>query len=137
MGFLLATVLLTAQLRFAWLSDLHVGSATGLDDLRAAVADIRRLDSIRFVLITGDITENGRTADLLATKTALDSLPVQYYILPGNHDTKWSESGTAAFPAIFGGERFSARIDCSCSGLSSGSACARPTGTFTGRPPLV
>jgi outer membrane protein assembly factor BamB len=111
MGLLLTTLLLVSQLRFAWLTDLHVGSGTGLDDLHAAVADIGTLPGIRFVLVTGDITESGSTADLLSAKAALDRLTVPYYIVPGNHDTKWSESGTTAFPAIFGSERFAARVD--------------------------
>jgi outer membrane protein assembly factor BamB/predicted phosphodiesterase len=111
MSILLTTLLLAAQLQFAWLSDLHVGGATGLDDLRAAVTDIRSLPEIRFVLITGDITESGDTDDLLSARDALDSLRVPFYIIPGNHDTKWSETGTTAFPAIFGGERFIVRID--------------------------
>lgn len=111
MSLLLTTLLLAAQLQFAWLTDLHVGSTTGLEDLRSAVADIRGLPEIRFVLITGDISESGDTDDLLATRAALDSLRVPFYIIPGNHDTKWSESGTTAFPAIFGTERFALRVD--------------------------
>jgi outer membrane protein assembly factor BamB len=111
MGHLLTTLLLVSQLQFAWLTDLHVGSEAALEDLHAAVADITTLPNIRFVLVTGDITESGSTADLLSAKAALDRLTVPYYIIPGNHDTKWSESGTTAFPAIFGSERFTARVD--------------------------
>lgn len=31
---------------------------------------------------------------------------MKYYIIPGNHETKWSESGVTDFGHIFGGERF-------------------------------
>jgi len=111
MAFVLTILLTFGQIRFAWLSDLHIGGSTGLDDTQAAVQDINTLNDIRFVLVTGDITESGATADLLKARTALDALTVPYYIVPGNHDTKWSESGGTAFPSIFGRERFVERID--------------------------
>jgi outer membrane protein assembly factor BamB len=110
MTLVFASLLILAQIRFAWLSDLHIGGSTGLDDVRAAVQDMNNLNDIRFVLVTGDITESGATADLLLARAALDALTVPYYILPGNHDTKWSESGATAFPSIFGRERFAERI---------------------------
>ncbi len=111
MPFLLTPLLLFAQIHFVWLTDLHVGSPTGLDDLREAVADITTLEGVRFALLTGDITETGSTEELLSARAALDKLAVPYYIIPGNHDTKWSESGGTAFPSIFGRERFSQRVD--------------------------
>lgn len=110
MGWILALAFLVSQVRFAWLTDLHVGGATGLGDLRAAVADIRTQPDIGFVLITGDITESGLTADLIATRQVLDSLAVPWHIIPGNHDTKWSESGTTAFRTVFGPDRFIADL---------------------------
>src|SRR5665647_2787343 len=48
-----------APLRFAWVSDTHVGSDRGADDLRATVADINSQSGLSFVLVTGDITEMG------------------------------------------------------------------------------
>ncbi|NTV81707.1 MAG: hypothetical protein HGA24_09840, partial [Candidatus Aminicenantes bacterium] len=78
---------------FAWLSDTHVGSDRGAADLRASVADINKQGSFAFVLVTGDITEMGLYANLRTAKDILDGLRVPYHIIPGNHDTKWSESG--------------------------------------------
>jgi outer membrane protein assembly factor BamB len=57
-------------------------------------------------LVTGDLTEEGDQESLLKAKSILDRLKVRYYAIPGNHETKWSESGMTAFGDIFGDERF-------------------------------
>lgn len=87
-------------LRFAWLSDTHVGSDRGADDLRAAVADINATPGLQFALVTGDVTEMGSLEELSLAKDILDGLGVRYYIIPGNHDTKWSESGATDLPRL-------------------------------------
>src|SRR5512136_810204 len=93
-------------LRFAWVSDTHVGSDRGADDLRASVADINSLPGLAFVLVTGDITEMGTYDNLSLAKEILDRLAVPYHIIPGNHDTKWSGSGGSDFARIWGADRF-------------------------------
>jgi outer membrane protein assembly factor BamB/predicted phosphodiesterase len=92
--------------RFAWLSDTHVGSPTGADDLRLSVRDINMQDDLAFVLLSGDITEMGWNSELRLAKRILDSLRIPYHIIPGNHDTKWSESGCTMFPRLWGADRF-------------------------------
>lgn len=94
------------QFRFAWLSDTHVGSQTGTLDLINSVHDINSQKKINFIIISGDITETGRTDDIETSKTILDSLNKPYFIIPGNHDTKWSESGCTKFIETFGSEKF-------------------------------
>ncbi|HEX9614705.1 MAG TPA: PQQ-binding-like beta-propeller repeat protein [Bacteroidota bacterium] len=91
---------------FAWLSDTHIGNVTAAEDLGRSVRDINSMDSIAFVLLTGDITEMGSDAQLALAKTILDSLTKPYYIVPGNHDTKWSESGCNTFKRLWGNDRF-------------------------------
>lgn len=93
-------------LRFAWLSDTHVGSDRGADDLRAAVADINATKGLRFALVTGDVTEMGSLEELSLAKNILDGLRLPYHIIPGNHDFKWSESGATDFPRLWGSDRF-------------------------------
>jgi outer membrane protein assembly factor BamB len=95
-----------APLRFAWLSDTHVGSERGGPDLKASVDDINRQTGIAFVLVTGDVTDMGLYANFRAAKDILDRLEVPYHILPGNHDTKWSESGGSDFRRLWGDDRF-------------------------------
>ena len=92
--------------RFAWLSDTHVGSTTGEDDLRASVRDINGMHGLSFVLISGDVTEYGSLDQLTLAKRILDSLTIPYHVIPGNHDTKWSASGATDFPRLWGADRF-------------------------------
>ncbi|MDQ3683510.1 MAG: PQQ-binding-like beta-propeller repeat protein [Bacteroidota bacterium] len=114
-GFLLVLLfcvfILSAQtkpFRFAFISDTHIGSPNGAaeEDLRRTVADINSMNDVAFVVITGDITELGTDEEIKLAKQILDSLDVPYYIIPGNHDTGWSESGGLSFTKIFGDEKF-------------------------------
>ncbi|TCJ17591.1 metallophosphoesterase [Flaviaesturariibacter flavus] len=94
--------------RFAFISDTHIGSPSGLaeEDLRRTVVDINRRSDVAFVVLTGDITELGTNRQLALAKQILDSLRVPWYIIPGNHDTGWSESGGLGFASVFGTDRF-------------------------------
>ena len=96
----------SAPLRFAWLRDTHVGSTTGEQDLRAAVRDISSLTGLSFVVLSGDVTEYGSREQLRLAKEILDGLTIPDHILPGNHDTKWSESGATDFPRMWKEDRF-------------------------------
>jgi outer membrane protein assembly factor BamB/calcineurin-like phosphoesterase family protein len=98
----------SSPFRFAFISDTHIGSPNGgaEEDLRRTVADINAQAGIDFVVITGDITELGKNTEIALAKQILDSLHVTYYIIPGNHDTGWSESGGLTFTKIFGSDKF-------------------------------
>lgn len=96
----------TQSFRFAWLSDTHVGSPTGAADLSAAVEDINTLHGIAFVIVSGDIGEMGSDSQLVLAKSMLDSLKFPYYIIPGNHDAKWSESGCTEFKKLWKSDKF-------------------------------
>lgn len=106
------TVVMQAQtgaFRFAQLTDLHLSThnPNPTEDLLRSIARINATDSLDFVLVTGDITEEGDRATLEKVKSCLDLLKVKYYITLGNHETKWSDSGCTAFGEVFGYERFS------------------------------
>lgn len=94
------------EIKFVHLSDTHIGSATGADDLRLTVKDINENPAIQFVIITGDITEFGSDEEIKLAKQILDSLNKPWHIIPGNHDSNWSESGSNTFKKVFGNETF-------------------------------
>lgn len=95
--------------RFAFISDTHIGSPNGSaeEDLRRTVRDINSRTDVQFVVLTGDITELGTNEELKLAKQILDSLDVPWYIMPGNHDTGWSESGGVMYTTVFGYDKFS------------------------------
>lgn len=103
-----AVTLLSAQtpFKFAQVTDTHVGGQTGADDLRRTVADLNQQKGIDFVILSGDVTEFGSDEELALAKQILDSLKLPLYIVPGNHDSNWSESGANSFRKVFGGETF-------------------------------
>ncbi|MDD3300534.1 MAG: PQQ-binding-like beta-propeller repeat protein [Bacteroidales bacterium] len=93
--------------RFAYLADLHISAVeANVEDLRTSVADIVAQDSLDFVIFAGDITEFGSDQELALAKEIMDELDIPYYILSGNHDSKWSESGVNTFVKVFGYEYF-------------------------------
>lgn len=95
--------------RFVFISDTHIGSPDGKaeEDLRRTVADINTMNDISFVVLTGDITELGTNEEIKRAKQILDEFKVKWYIIPGNHDAGWSESGGDTFIKIFGDDKFS------------------------------
>ncbi|HUR64817.1 MAG TPA: PQQ-binding-like beta-propeller repeat protein [Chitinophagaceae bacterium] len=95
--------------RFAFISDTHIGSPNGSaeEDLRRTVRDINSTPGVAFVVLTGDITELGTNEELKLAKQILDGLKMDWYIIPGNHDSGWSESGGVMFTTIFGNDKFS------------------------------
>lgn len=109
--------------RFALITDLHVTKdSLAYNDLKRSIDQINATPSIRFVLVTGDLTEEGDRASLLKVKHQLDRLNVRYYAVSGNHETKWSESGATDFGRIFGSERF----DFQCEGITFLGFCTGP-----------
>ena len=92
--------------QFAHVTDMHVGSETGVVDLRLTVADINANADLDFVILSGDVTEFGSDEELRLARQLLDSLTIPWYIIPGNHDTNWSESGGNTFREVFGSETF-------------------------------
>ena len=93
--------------QFAWLSDTHISdSGSAAEDLLAAVKDINALPEIDFVIVSGDITEADMADNLDRAKEILDQLTMPYYIIPGNHDTKWTESGGTKFIHLWGEDKF-------------------------------
>lgn len=92
--------------KFGWITDLHIGAKNADADLEAVVEDMNLKKEVSFVIATGDITESGKAEDLKNAKQILDKLTVPYYIIPGNHDTKWSESGGQIFASLWKDDKF-------------------------------
>ena len=93
--------------RFAQITDIHLttNDHRPTEDLLRSIAQINATDSLDFVLVTGDLTDEGDRETMLNVKSCLELLKVKYYVLLGNHETKWSDSGCTAFSEIFGPER--------------------------------
>lgn len=95
------------EYEFAWLTDIHIGYPEADTQLDSIVNLINYFEEIKFVIATGDIAEKGRDEELERAKEVLDQLNVPYYIIPGNHDTKWCESGGTKFIQLWRDDKFS------------------------------
>ena len=95
---------------FALITDIHIhNNNPAVEDLERSVFSINNNPDIQFVFVSGDLTENGDRMSLNQTKNVLDRLRVPYFAVPGNHETKWSESGVTDFRKVFGNKRFKFR----------------------------
>jgi 3',5'-cyclic AMP phosphodiesterase CpdA len=104
--FILNISLSAQSYSYAWLTDIHIGFTGADKDLAAVVKDINGRSNISFIILTGDIAEKGRNEELDLAKDILDDLNEPYFIIAGNHDTKWSESGGTRFIENWNSDRF-------------------------------
>ena len=112
----LAILLLTAlfgcgepesdSLKFAFLTDIHiVEGSPNVENLTLAVNEIN-LSDVDLVIVTGDITNDGSDAELYLAKSILDKLTKPSLVIPGNHETNWSESAGLSIKELWGDDRF-------------------------------
>lgn len=91
---------------FAVFSDTHISKNNPKpgQDLKRVIEDANQNSAIEFVLVSGDLSEEGDYRSLSMAKDLLDQLNKPYYTVLGNHETKWTESGMTDYGKIFGSE---------------------------------
>ena len=101
----LFSVKLSFGLTFAWISDTHleIGRERLADSerrfslssqlLKAAIAEINWDASVEFVVLTGDLINDGRTYNLDALLMELAQLEKPYFVVIGNNDSSSPGSG--------------------------------------------
>ncbi|MGH9197867.1 MAG: metallophosphoesterase family protein, partial [Acidimicrobiia bacterium] len=100
--------------RFVILTDVHIGS--GRDDLaQRAVTDINSIEP-EFVVIPGDITEDGEPEQFGQAKEIFEGFDCPWYVVPGNHDAVQRSTrlpiGSKLFKEVFGEEPDDHVVDC-------------------------
>lgn len=86
-------------LRFAVISDPQVKDGSQLQFLNKALQKAKE-EEVKFVVITGDLSQDGKTQQLEAAKKALDESGLKYYTVPGNHDVLLG--GIQNYQKVFG-----------------------------------
>jgi len=92
--------------RIAILSDIHISPGNASEPkLREAVREIN-VSPFDLVIMAGDLTNEGSDCELANVKSILDSINHPLYVIPGNHETTWSQSATKTFFDLWGNDRF-------------------------------
>lgn len=100
-----------SALRIALLADIHVTPGNANEQaLREAVRQINN-QNFDLVIVNGDLSNEGSDAELANVKAILDSIRHPLRVLPGNHESTWSQSATKTFVDIWGNDRFTADLD--------------------------
>lgn len=97
---------LSAQTEFALLTDLHVSRGNANEKALVGIIDEINAKKVPFVIITGDLTNQGSNEELATVKHLFERFTMPYYVLPGNHETTWSQSAVKEYYRLFGNDRF-------------------------------
>jgi len=104
---ILDTVTLYRIFKFAWISDTHVGAGFTESGLQQVISNINSMqDELDFVINTGDLTEKGLDWELIEYENIMSNCQIPVWNIPGNHDTKWSESGLQQIKTLYGSTHF-------------------------------
>ncbi|MDO5570827.1 MAG: PQQ-binding-like beta-propeller repeat protein [Bacteroidales bacterium] len=94
------------DLKFILLTDLHITPGNNQDkifpDIIKAVEDMNP----EFIIIAGDLTNQGNNIELENVAKRLSGFKKKIYVLPGNHETTWSESAGKTYKQLLGDDRF-------------------------------
>jgi len=93
---------------FVILSDTHIGASNSSWLLSSAIKKINSLvvsNNIKFVFITGDVTNSATTYQYAESRQLLDKLTIPYYPIIGNHDI-WPYNSTWENDAPTGDQLF-------------------------------
>ncbi len=92
--------------KIAVLSDVHVTPGNACEtQLRLAVDEINAAD-YDLVVMNGDLGNEGSDVELANVKAILDGIRHPLFVLPGNHESTWSQSATKTFVDLWGADRF-------------------------------
>jgi 3',5'-cyclic AMP phosphodiesterase CpdA len=94
------------EVKFAQLTDLHVSPGLPSEQILVDIVAEINASSLDFVVVTGDLTNTGSNAELESVYQALKELAIPCYVIPGNHETNWSESGGLKFLQLWQNDRF-------------------------------
>ncbi len=97
--------------RIAVLADVHVTPGNECERMLKEVINEINLSDAQIVVMNGDLTNEGSDVQLKNVKSILDKIEKPLFVLPGNHETNWSQSATKTFVDLWGNDRFVTEVD--------------------------
>lgn len=102
--FLVSSILRSQEYSFGIVTNLQYSdSKIGLAD--SLVKEINTFNQLSFVIFTGSLTEKGTDKEFIALRNSLDSLKIQYMLLPSGSDTR-DVKGWETFLDFSGDDKF-------------------------------
>ena len=92
--------------KFALLSGLEAGNPKAGVYLDSVITSINSDKEIKFVIIDGNITSRGRDSEFEKAKAILSKLKIPYYLIPGEKDLAWNQSGGLSITDNFDDDKF-------------------------------
>ena len=91
-------------LTFAVIADIHLGEAPYLPKLLKEALKKTKDYQVEFVVLLGDLTQQGALKEFQSLKKILDDSGLVYYLVPGNHDIGegTEEKAFENFQSLFG-----------------------------------
>jgi len=94
------------ELRIAFLTDIHVSPNTPSESNLEKIVSEVNAGNYDLAVVTGDLTNTGLDTELTTVHRILSNLKIPLHIVPGNHETNWSESACQTFLRLWGSDRF-------------------------------
>lgn len=91
--------------KYAILSDIRAGNVKSAENISKVVSDINSNKEISFVIIIGNLTDNGNSQELDSAKQILSNLNPPYFIIPGNY-TKGGGYNLIHFDELWNSKNF-------------------------------
>ena len=103
---LCAFSLTAAAQRIAVLSDVHVSPGSATEGALLEAVDEINATPFDLVVMNGDLTNLGTDSELANMKGILDKIEHPLFVVPGNHETTWSQSATKTFKDLWDDDKF-------------------------------
>ena len=87
-------------LKFAVIGDAHIGATMYNESFLINALEKAKGKEAKFVVLIGDVSENGKLEELKKAKEVLEKSEIDYYVVPGNHD--YRQGNKENYKKIFG-----------------------------------
>jgi hypothetical protein len=108
---IISTLLVFPQgYKYAVMSEIKFGSPSADEQLKSIVDNINSRTEIKFVVITGNVTQDGKDDQFTGAKKILDKLKVDYYPVSGFTDMKKNASGGSKDKELWEDDKFTLEV---------------------------
>lgn len=94
------------SLQFGVIAAPEIGDKESETKLNSVVQIINSQENLEFTIVSGNISAKGKNSELEKAKNILEKINSKYFVLPGESDSHYSESGSTKITELFGNDKF-------------------------------